>query len=202
MYDILPDDDDPILEKLLSDMLAYGSRYRIWKGKRSYTPAALLDTLHAQKSAPLRRRCDLQWEERTYAGKTILGQSITFVVETQHNRNLRSSPYFIEDLLNSYNVAAWLEGQPPHKVIAVLAPEAEYSTFIHTYFLDQIGAAPDELVMAKLPPWYSCLEALIRSLDSRKPRQDIQVNVATLSRWIGVIQYAFDLESLEVHFEV
>lgn len=200
VYEIVSvaDHDDPTLEQLLSDMASYGFRYRIWKGKRAYEAAALLESLHAQQRPPLSRRCDLlHWEEKIIAGKNVAGWELSFVTETQRARTYHPSPYFIEDLLNSYCLDAWLARQEPDRVIAVLAPEAKFSTFLDIYFQDQLGAAPDERTRRALPPWYDCLEGLISSLDPSKPRREIQIRAATMSEWIAIIHYTFDLEDLQ-----
>jgi hypothetical protein len=132
------------------------------------------------------------------AGKNVAGWELSFVTETQRARKYHPSPYFIEDLLNSYCLDAWLARQEPDRVIAMLAPEAKSSTFLDIYFQDQLGAAPDEQTRRALPPWYYCLEGLISSLDPHQHRQEeIRVCVATMVEWLTIIQHVFALEDLE-----
>lgn len=176
------DAENRTLQQLLEFTEQFGPRYCIWQEEQSYTPSELLAQL---KSDPrLLKVCEVWETAMIRASKEVFAWQIRFVTRNASD----PSPYLIEDRLTIPRVLDWLEQRKPKEIIAVLQPGERFSTFLATYYQNQLGVLPAHLEDARLPIWYDYIESLVYSLDPDEHReQPVKVSAATLAYWISLI---------------
>jgi hypothetical protein len=177
------DAENRTLQQLLEFTEQFGLRYCIWQEEKSYTPSELLAHL---KSDPLLQQVCEVWEaDMTRASKKVFAWQIRFVTR---NSASDPSPYLIEDRLTIPRVLDWLEQRKPKEIVAILQPGERLSTFLATYYQDQLDVQAEHLSDARLPIWYDYMESLIYSLDPDEHReQPVKISAVTLAYWISLI---------------
>jgi hypothetical protein len=179
--------------QLLEFLDTFGYRYRLRQGqnKAALTPRDLLTRLtrlEENQDSLLERRCEVRDEEAMLAGVAFSVWHVYFIsYKGRQQQPVRSSPYLIEDLLESDSVLNWLEQQEPDRVIAVLQREARMSTFLEHYFQAVTGFVPKDLAATRLPIWCTYLEDLIFGLNPTGRLEFVEVCADTLIAWMGEI---------------
>jgi hypothetical protein len=138
------------------------------------------------------------------ASKKVFAWQIRFVTRKASIRPpVDPSPYFIEDRLDLPRVLDWLFQREPKEIVAVLQPGKRLSTFLATYYQDQLGVLPEHLEDARLPVWCDYIESLVYSLDPDEHReQPLLVSAATLVWWISLLVDIFGAgrnDNLQLH---